>query len=176
MKGWWLSTLRRIFGLTCRQYLLYSPNFDMRKIVKLNFDFKHRDIVVLVLTVLGLGAADWFFTPPDSSSCNPASASASISASIKSGSNGSQDSELPENMLPTGKPANESADSFFVLPALKTDNNNGRLKTQNDTAGDGILLFHKAGTRCSVLTTFCLIDSGLGQQFTLVGARPSGTS
>ena len=144
----------------------------MRKTAKIISALWRRDVVILALVVFGLSMADWFIASHNSFSDNPLL----VSVSIEPSNNGTPDSKLPENMLPTGKPAHEPTDCFLVLPELKTDNNNGRLKIKSDTASAGVLIFSAVTTCRSIQTTYCLIDSDLGKQFTLVGSRPSGTS
>ena len=84
--------------------------------------------------------------------------------------------ELPENMVPTGRPGTGPTLSFLVPAVLKTDSNNGRVKIAGNLSTEGRCLPLNSGSRSLILATPWLIDSDLGRQFTLVGARPSGTS
>jgi len=84
--------------------------------------------------------------------------------------------ELPENMVPTGKTGTGPTISFLAPAVLKTDSNNGRAKIAGCVSTESRCLPLSTGSRGFILATSWLIDSDLGRQFTLVGARPSGTS
>jgi len=93
-----------------------------------------------------------------------------------SAANGSIPEAPPENMAGTGKPVHTSSACLLVQYVLKDDNGNGRTKYyQAVRAGSEACVIRRfsPGRLCP---TASLIDSDLGRQFTLVGARPSGTS
>jgi hypothetical protein len=83
---------------------------------------------------------------------------------------------LPENMAGSGKPIDESTVCLQVPVGLKSDNGNGRSRHYvAGRTGSWVSSSHQSttGFLCATISS---IDSDLGRQFTLVGARPSGTS
>lgn len=83
---------------------------------------------------------------------------------------------LPENMAGSGKPIGESTAWLQVPVGLKSDNGNGRSRQSFAGRAGSWVCFSLQNNTGLVCTTASSIDSDLGQQFTLVGARPSGTS
>lgn len=84
--------------------------------------------------------------------------------------------EAPEQMSPDGKPTTEQP-ARLVLPALsKYSNQDDRYKYGRGVSIVSISSLSGARSRYPISTSTNLISSDLGKQFTLVGARPSGTS
>jgi hypothetical protein len=84
--------------------------------------------------------------------------------------------ELPENMAGGGKPVGESSDCLLVPFVLKPGNGNGRIRPQAALKVGSWTCVTRRYAAVSLCPTASLIASDLGRQFTLVGARPSGTS
>jgi len=83
---------------------------------------------------------------------------------------------LPENMAGSGKPIDESTVCLQVPVGLKSDNGSGRSGHYVAGRSGSWVCFSHQNTTGLLCTTISSIDSDLGRQFTLVGARPSGTS
>ncbi len=84
--------------------------------------------------------------------------------------------EVPENMKPSGKPNGEP--SAYISASLIIDSNPSQNRDSHDTdvlrseSADG----SSHGFNSSIKSTANEVSSRLGVQFTLVGAKPSGTS
>lgn len=83
---------------------------------------------------------------------------------------------LPENMAGSGKPIGESTACLQAPAGLKSENGNGRSRQYFAGRTGSWVSFSHQNTTGLLCTTTSSIDSDLGRQFTLVGARPSGTS
>ncbi|UCD62977.1 MAG: hypothetical protein JSW34_09470 [Candidatus Zixiibacteriota bacterium] len=126
---------------------------------------------LLVLALNGAASAHRLFTgyqpePPDRLSSDP--------ARIVPGPPGPDDTAV--NMTPTGRPNAEPAAFLTSAPMVGPDSNPARDKlTPHLVNFDGLT----AGTsrhRAAVVSTPSLVSSQMALQFTLVGAKPSGTS
>jgi len=155
--------------------LLYSRNFVMRKIIAKTVRFSRVAMTIFMLVALalsGAGAADRLFSAYDRPVEEPESKPDQVALDVAVPG----PEEAPENMAPTGTPNGEPNACFVVPLVLKSDNSSSRFKTEGDDSRES-LKNAVIELRCkSVMTSSCLIDAHLGRQFTLVGARPSGTS
>jgi len=125
----------------------------------------------LALTLSGASSAHRMFDAYQSPS--EASGAEGDLAQILPGPNPDQ---LPQNMTPSGKPNSEP--SAYLSAPLFTDSNNNESRipgcSQHRTATISTSL-RSENSLCLTPTAF-QVSSHLGQQFTLVGAKPSGTS
>jgi len=84
--------------------------------------------------------------------------------------------EIADEMTPDGKPYTEES-AYFIHAALsKYNNSDNRFKENINKAAFACLITSHYGFNHKITTSTSLISSNLGRQFTLVGARPSGTS
>lgn len=84
--------------------------------------------------------------------------------------------EDPGNRAGTSAPSDHGAAAQLVQFVLQKDNGPGRTKFQQKTCGRSVLRTDRVGRIGILCTTAPMISSDLGRQFTLVGAKPSGTS
>ncbi len=152
---------------------VYSAYLTMERMVPKTADTGRSTAAVLILiavAVMAVGGANRPAVFCRSSLDAPAYATLGIDSR-------QQATEEPsENMVPTGRAGAGPTLSFLVPAVLKTDSNNGRVKIAGNLSTEGRCIPLNPGSRSLILATPWLIDSDLGRQFTLVGARPSGTS
>lgn len=84
--------------------------------------------------------------------------------------------QLPENMTPSGKPNCEPS-AYLSTPVL-TDSNNNQCRVYGGGQQKMLATVRSLGAdnKASIRPTAFRVSSHLGLQFTLVGAKPSGTS
>ena len=162
-------------GLTWARHDVYSPHLVMERKTPKTADTGRPTATALILTTVAMLA----FSGADRVAvfcCGSLDDSTSVTAGIDSRQPSPPTGELPENMVPTGKTSTGPTISFLVPAVLKTDSNNGRVKIAGNLSTESRCLPLSTGSRGFILATPWLIDPDLGRQFTLVGARPSGTS
>jgi hypothetical protein len=122
--------------------------------------------------VLGLAAgADWL--RDYLSSADACGADAGFIMAQETRESGSGDGE---GMMPNGRTKAEPSGCCLVPVILKSDNSNNRLRSAGKTVAETSAVPQLRLDRRPTMTSSSRIHSGLGRQFTLVGARPSGTS
>lgn len=84
--------------------------------------------------------------------------------------------EDPGNRAGTGDPSDNGAAAQLVQFVLQKDNGPGRTKLRNNACGRSSFWTNTESQIGVLSTTACMVDSDLGRLFTLVGAKPSGTS
>ena len=84
--------------------------------------------------------------------------------------------EAPENMTPSSRPNSEAY--AYLTAALLIDFNKNCSRLGQDQMRTGLIPVMRLGrlNRSTIKSTAFLVSSQLGHQFTLVGAKPSGTS
>ncbi len=80
------------------------------------------------------------------------------------------------NKAGTSSPSDHGAAAQLVQFVLQEDNAPDRAKLRDRTCGKSLFRTSIESQVGAVRTTAPMIDSRLGRQFTLVGAKPSGTS
>ncbi|MCP4686225.1 MAG: hypothetical protein GY867_12370 [bacterium] len=128
-------------------------------------------MALFALCVSGAGAAERIFSPPETAAENVASPS--LNHQLVS----VPDPEAaPEGMADVGRPCTEPA-AFIQAPMLLVSNHL-QLKTQLQTLQRTVVSSQckVCGTNSCLPATSCRVSWSLGRQFTLVGAKPSGTS
>ena len=80
------------------------------------------------------------------------------------------------NRAGTSAPSDNSTAAQLVQFIMPKDNGPDRTKFRDRTCGRSSIWTDKDSQNGDLKTTAPMIDSKLGRQFTLVGARPSGTS
>lgn len=84
--------------------------------------------------------------------------------------------QVPENMTPSGKPNCEPSAYLSAPILLDSNNNQSRTPSKETDCPVGTMgPLHVEG-KSSIRATAFEVSSHLGLQFTLVGAKPSGTS
>ena len=172
---WFKVNLELKRALTWDRGDVYSAYLIMERMVPKTADTGRSTAAVLILiavAVLAVSGADRPAVFCSGSLDAPAYATVGADSRQPSPPTG----ELPENMVPTGRTGTGPTLSFLVPAVLKTDSNNGRVKMAGNLSTESRCLPLTSGSRGLPLATPWLIDSDLGRQFTLVGARPSGTS
>ena len=81
-----------------------------------------------------------------------------------------------ENMTPSGKPNCEPQACFVSAAVFKTGDSNNRLKVDHRLGYVDVNLDLDLTALPSLATSSSLVGSDICRRFTLVGARPSGTS
>ena len=84
--------------------------------------------------------------------------------------------EAPEQMSPDGKPTTEQPARLVLSALSKYSNPDDRSKYGRGVSIISISSLSGAKINYPISTSINLVSSDLGKQFTLVGARPSGTS
>ena len=84
--------------------------------------------------------------------------------------------DVPENMTPSGKPNGEPTATISSPLIAGPDSNGSRTKGVPCTPLVWPGAQRSLSNRIAVMATTSLVSSQLGLQFTLVGAKPSGTS
>jgi hypothetical protein len=82
----------------------------------------------------------------------------------------------PGNRAGNSAPSDDGAAAQLVQFIMPKDNGPGRTKFRDRTCGRSSIWTDKDSQNGALKTTAPMIDTKLGRQFTLVGARPSGTS
>ncbi len=131
-------------------------------------------VVILALASLGVsgaGAAERIFTAPEAA--EEASASQPENNQLVPGPN---PEAAPDGMADFGRPWTEPA-ACIQAPMLLVSNHY-QLKSQPLTRQRTVVSFQPAvcSTNSCLPATSCRVSWSLGRQFTLVGAKPSGTS
>lgn len=80
------------------------------------------------------------------------------------------------NRAGSGVPSDEGAAAQLVQFVLQKDNGSGRTRLQPVSSGRSVARADRTSRIGILCTTAPMISSDLGRQFTLVGAKPSGTS
>ncbi len=83
--------------------------------------------------------------------------------------------EVPGNMTP-GEPNSEAYAYLSAQPAIDSNHSQNRVEDENPAAGVLTDAFNSSSDVSLIKSTASLVSSRLGIQFTLVGAKPSGTS
>jgi hypothetical protein len=84
--------------------------------------------------------------------------------------------QAPEQMSPDGKPTTEQPARLVLSALSKYSNQDDRSKYARGISIVSISSLSGAKSHYPISTSTNLVSSDLGKQFTLVGARPSGTS
>jgi len=84
--------------------------------------------------------------------------------------------QLPENMTPSGKPNCEPSAYLSALLFTDSNNNEFRIPGSGQDRFAMAAMSPRADDYLSIRPTASRVSSSLGLQFTLVGAKPSGTS
>ena len=84
--------------------------------------------------------------------------------------------EIPQSMTPSGKPDSEAYAYFSAAPLIDFSKADSRLAVGGDKADIACRTSAQTGGKSRVRASASEISSRLGVQFTLVGAKPSGTS
>ena len=84
--------------------------------------------------------------------------------------------EAPGNRAGTSAPSDDGAAAQLVQFIMQKDNGPSRTKLRDRTYNGSSVRTNTNSHVGALNTTAPMIDSRLGRQFTLVGARPSGTS
>lgn len=84
--------------------------------------------------------------------------------------------DAPENMAPDGKPNTEQSAVLTTPLILQNNNPNDHTRTENRVAVNISELNSRKFDSKRPVSSLCLVSTSLGDQATLVGARPSGTS
>ena len=126
---------------------------------------------VLALAVNGASAAQRLF----SAHLAPREAEKEVSQSAQLLPGPPSPEETPGSMTP-GEPNSEAYAYLSAQSVL--DSNNSQRCIEDDFAREGAIsdAFDRPSSRSSIRSTASLVSSRLGVQFTLVGAKPSGTS
>ena len=84
--------------------------------------------------------------------------------------------ELPGNMETGGKPYTEQPAYLQAALFIKADNSDKRFQVIYEKINNPISYDTRECNKSSIINNSNLVCSSLGHQFTLVGAKPSGTS
>ena len=84
--------------------------------------------------------------------------------------------ELPGNMANGGKPFTEQSAILQAVTFIKSDNSNKRYKVIHEKQFISASYYSLEQNKSVIINNSHLVCSDLGRQFTLVGAKPSGTS
>jgi hypothetical protein len=137
--------------------------------------FCGRVLVVIVamasICVSGAGAAERIFAEPETA--DEASQSQPENNQLVPGPDPEAD---PDGMADFGRPWTEPA-ACLQAPMLLVSNHY-QLKTQPLALQSRVVSFHPdlSATNSCLPATSCRVSWSLGRQFTLIGAKPSGTS
>jgi hypothetical protein len=144
----------------------------MKKLIKYSINTGRIATVCLLLlavTLSGANAAERLFSAYDEFQPELASPT----PELKAGPPAPED--VPENMEPNGRPCCEQPARLVASWNLSSKDN---LRIQKLFAADPVFATATVGQRsfARIKTSTGLISSMLSRQFTLVGAKPSGTS
>lgn len=152
--------------------MLYSPDFNMNELTRHIARACRCKMLLALFFVLALAAtADRLAVAYGPLGAIPTESNLELTAVDPP-----RPDVLPENMAGSGKPIDESTACLQVPVGLKSDNGNGRSRLYVAGRNGSWVSFSHQNTTGLLCTTTSSIDSDLGRQFTLVGARPSGTS
>ncbi len=84
--------------------------------------------------------------------------------------------ELPLNMEKSTQPDTEQPALLKAVQIAKTDNSQSRFKLYKQQSNQILKEFLNSHNHKIIVATTSQVHSKLGRQFTLVGAKPSGTS
>ena len=84
--------------------------------------------------------------------------------------------ETPGNRAGTSAPSDDGAAAQLVQFVMQKDNGSGRTKLRGRVCGRSLIWTDTESQVGALISTAPMVDSRLGRQFTLVGAKPSGTS
>ncbi|UCE25571.1 MAG: hypothetical protein JSU74_05865 [Candidatus Zixiibacteriota bacterium] len=129
-------------------------------------------VALLALAVNGASAAQRLFDAYQA----PAEQELSLSENATMAPGAPEPGESPENMTPSSKPNSEAYAYLTVAPLIDFNKNCSRL--EHEPIRTGLVPVMRLGrlNRSTIKSTAFLVSSQLGHQFTLVGAKPSGTS
>lgn len=126
---------------------------------------------VFSLVVSGAGAAERLFSAYDEEA-------ESVESGVPIGPvfEDSPSEETPHNMEPGGKPFCEQ--SGWIVASLTVNKSNSDRQTDEfiDCLSGDLNQSVDLSPKASLLASVSLVSSDLGQTFTLVGSKPSGTS
>ena len=80
-----------------------------------------------------------------------------------------------QSMTPDGRPASAASDHLILPLIIKTDNTGKRLPAHDKARLDGRIETLVSTDNGSLRSSCAEVDPHLARQFTLVGAKPSGT-
>ena len=147
----------------------------MKKYLKYALEYAYIGLVVFLTMAVPLSAINAGERPyQEAQQDDPSQAEVGVVAHAGIDQGAPDPEDAPDNMTPNGPCCNQPA-YLQSLPLIKTTESSG-----SDDLNDGHGITGRAGCeyKCSNRLTVSIwqVTSELGRQFTLVGAKPSGTS
>ena len=128
---------------------------------------RHKALLLLILVLAVAAVADRFCLQDDRTTVD--------SSQVLTAGLPSPDKDHG-NRAGTSAPSDEGAAAQLIQFVLQKDNGPGRTKLGNRTCGRSSVWIDTDSQVGALSTTTPMVSTKLSRQFTLVGARPSGTS